>query len=226
MPDVVIAERFRGPPTTANGGYTCGLVAQFVDGPAQVTLRSPPPLDRQLSVERDGPKVSLLDGDQLVAEGVPADGGFDVPPPVGVDDARAATEHYEWMHEHPYPTCFVCGPERDAGDGLRIFASPVGDRDLYAAPWTPDADLTAPEFTWAALDCPSGLVTNTFDDVGRILLGRLTAELHKAPAAGEEHVLTAWPIERDGRKVHTGSALFSADGELLAAANAVWIEVQ
>jgi hypothetical protein len=225
MTDVVIAERFRGPPTTANGGYACGLVAQFIDGPAEVTLRSPPPLGRPLSVEQDAGSVSLRDGDDLVAEGKPADGGFDVPPPVGLDEARAAIEHYEWMHDHPYPTCFVCGPERAEGDGLRIFPSPVDGRDLYASPWTPDPDLVRPEFMWAALDCPSGLVTNTFDGVGRILLGRLTADILGVARAGEEHVLTAWPIGRDGRKLHTGSALFTGSGELLAAANAVWIDV-
>jgi hypothetical protein len=96
---------------------------------------------------------------------------------------------------------------------------------LYASPWTPDPDLVGPEFTWAALDCPSGLVTNTFDGVGRILLGRLTAEIRGAARPGEDHVLTAWPISRDGRKLHTGSALFTGSGELLAAANAVWIDV-
>ena len=29
-------------------------------------------------------------------------------------------------HEHPLPTCFVCGPARAKGDGLRIFAGPLG----------------------------------------------------------------------------------------------------
>jgi hypothetical protein len=222
MTEVVIAERFRGPPTTANGGYACGLLAQFIEGPAEVTLRSPPPLERPLHVDGN----TLLDGDEVVAQAKPAAGGFDVPPPVSVEEARAATEHYEWMHDHPYPTCFVCGPEREEGDGLRIFASPVAGRDVYAAPWTPDPDLAGAEFTWAALDCPSGLVTNTFDVARRVLLGRLTADIHGTPQPGEEHVLTAWPISRDGRKLHTGSALFTADGELLAAANAVWIEVQ
>jgi hypothetical protein len=221
MSEVIIDTRFCGPPTTANGGYTCGLLARSIDGPAEVTLRSPPPLERPLRIEG----TILLDGDRVVAEAKPAEGGFEVPAPVSLDEALAATEHYEWMHDHPYPTCFVCGPERAEHDGMRIFPSPVEGRDVYAAPWTPDPDLTRPEFTWAALDCPSGLVTNTFEAVGRILLGRLTADLRGAPRTGEDHVLTAWPISRDGRKLHTGSALFTASGELLASANAVWIDV-
>lgn len=222
MAEVVIDARFRGPPSSANGGYTCGLLARSIDGPAEVTLRAPPPLDRPLRIE-DG---ALLDGDTVVAQAKPAAGGFDVPAPVTPAEAHAAAERYEWLHDHPYPTCFVCGPEREPGDGLRIFPGPVEGRELYAAPWTPMPDLAGPEFTWAALDCPSGLVTNLFEGIGRTLLGRLTAELHAPIQPGEEHVLTAWPISRDGRKYHSGSALFTAEGELLAAANAVWIEVR
>src|SRR3954471_10334348 len=144
MADVVIANRFRGPRTSGNGGYSCGMVAQFIEGPAQVTLRTPPPLDRALEVREDDGGVALFDGDQLVAEGRPAAGDFDVPEPVGVEEARAAAQNYEWFHEHPYPECFVCGPRRDEGDGLRIFPSPVEGRGIYAAPWTPDPELTGP----------------------------------------------------------------------------------
>ena len=49
---------FNGPPTSANGGYTCGRVAQLVGAEvAEVSLRSPPPLDTPLSVGRDGERV-------------------------------------------------------------------------------------------------------------------------------------------------------------------------
>jgi hypothetical protein len=47
---IVIDRRFRGPPESGNGGYTCGLVAGRVDGPAEVTLRLPPPLEEPLTV--------------------------------------------------------------------------------------------------------------------------------------------------------------------------------
>jgi hypothetical protein len=36
----------------------------------------------------------------------------------------------------------------------------------------------------------------------------------------------AWRIALDGRKRHAGSALFTARGELLASARAVWIELK
>ena len=41
--------------------------------------------------------------------------------------------------------------------------------------------------------------------------------------AGEEHVVMAWPIERDGRKHHAGAAVLSADGDVLAVARALLI---
>ena len=45
------------------------------------------------------------------------------------------------------------------------------------------------------------------------------------PAAGDQCRVTAWPQARDGRKLTAGSALLGPDGEVLAAASAVWITV-
>src|SRR4051794_26153021 len=45
---LVLDPRFNGPPGSANGGYACGAVGELVDGPAEVTLRSPPPLGAPL----------------------------------------------------------------------------------------------------------------------------------------------------------------------------------
>lgn len=91
---IVIDRRFCGPPDSGNGGYTCGLVAARVDGPAEVTLRLPPPLETPLTVASgDAGSVRVLGGDALVAEGVRRDGedlGIDVPEPVSVADAERA----------------------------------------------------------------------------------------------------------------------------------------
>lgn len=51
---LVIPARFCGPPGTGNGGYVCGRIAAYVDGPVTVTLRRPPPLATPMTVERDG----------------------------------------------------------------------------------------------------------------------------------------------------------------------------
>jgi hypothetical protein len=45
---LVIPGRFSGPPQSPNGGVACGVVACFVDGPAEVALRASPPLDTPL----------------------------------------------------------------------------------------------------------------------------------------------------------------------------------
>ena len=234
MAEIVIDPRFRGPPQSANGGYACAMAAQSIEGPAEVTLRAPPPLARPLSVTRGGAgSVRLLDQETLVAEAHPTVvDREDLPLGVSVEQARHAAEGCEWLQGHPYPTCFVCGPERDAGDGLRIFPGPVEGRELHAAAWVPDDSLgdaagnVRPEFVWAALDCPSGIVTDLLGEVGVILLGRLAADLIEPLRVGKTYVVTAWPVNREGRKLNTASALFSEHGDLIAVARARWIELE
>lgn len=232
-PDTLqIGGRFNGPPSSANGGVTCGLLAGWIDGPAEVTLRVPPPLEQGLTVAREGERVLLHDRDVLVAEARPGRPDVDVPKPVSVEQARRASEGYPWRTGHPYPTCFVCGPERPAHDGLELFAGPVAGRELFAAEWTPSRELAAFDgtvaqpFVWGALDCPSGIVTTTFEGAGRVLLGRLTVQLHRPVMAEQAHVVQAWPLGRDGRKLSTASAIFTGDGELCAVARGLWIEVR
>jgi hypothetical protein len=228
---VVIDERFHGPPGSANGGYACAMAARWIEGPSEVTLRVPPPLGRELTVVLADGRVSLLDGETVVADARAATVDVEVPAPVSFAEAQSAAERYPWRDEHPYPTCFVCGPQREAGDGLCIFPGPVEGRELHAAPWTPDdslADETGQvrdEFVWGALDCPSGIVTTLLDDVGLLLLGRLAADLKYPVMAHEPHVVAAWVVSRDGRKLNTASAVLSAAGDVLATARAVWIEV-
>ncbi len=66
---LLVGPRYCGPPGTGNGGYVSGLIAGFLDGPAEVTLRRPPPLGTPLAVQRDGDQaIRVLDGPTLVAE--------------------------------------------------------------------------------------------------------------------------------------------------------------
>jgi hypothetical protein len=211
---LIIESRFRGPRASGNGGYTCGLVAAFVGNPADVTLRLPPPLERPLRF--DGER--LWDGEEWVAEAQPADVGLDVPARVPFEEAeRAAVPDLD----SPFPECFVCGHER--ADGLRIFAGPVAGRDVVAAPWIPAADLTAPEFVWAALDCPGAYATGV-PGRGTVVLGRLAARVERVPRAGERCVVIGWSLGDDGRKHRAGTALFGEDGGVLGVGSALWIE--
>ncbi len=227
---VTIDQRFRGPPESGNGGYVCGVVAGLVGGTVEVTLRRPPPLDRPLQVARlDGGGVSLRDGETVIAEGAPALVEIDVPEPVAPADAAAAARSYAGFQQHPFPTCFVCGPQCAESDGLRIFPGPVAGRDIVAAPWMPDASLAdakgtvRPEFVWAALDCPGWFAFFTELPERPVVLGRLAAKLNAPVRPGERCVVTGWPLGEEGRKLYSGTALFSADGELRAFAKATWI---
>ena len=93
--EITIERRFRGPLTSANGGYACGRLAAFVDADVvEVTLRLPPPLERPLTVDGDGEHATLLDGDAVVAEARAAQLELDVPPAVSVAAAgEARTRH-------------------------------------------------------------------------------------------------------------------------------------
>jgi hypothetical protein len=128
---VVIDRRFNGPPDSANGGYTCGVLAGAIEGPAEVTLGRPPPLERELRVERDGERVLLLDGNELVAEAAAVEPDWDVPAsPPSLEEARAAVTGSPFlMRPRPFGTCFVCGNDREPDDGLSIFPGPLGGRD-------------------------------------------------------------------------------------------------
>src|SRR5207247_678747 len=82
------------------------------------------------------------------------------PPSVSLEEALEATGAFPRGVDHPVPRCFVCGIERQPGDGLRILPGPLAGREhIYAAPWSADesvgddSGLVHPEFLWAALDC-------------------------------------------------------------------------
>jgi hypothetical protein len=225
---VVIAPRFNGPPNSGHGGYSAGCAAMQVDGAiAEVTLRRPPPLGVELAVARADGGASLLDGEEVVASARPASLEVGGPPPVGFDEAFAAAARFAWQHDHPFPTCFGCGPERDPADALCLFTGPVGD-GRFAVPWTPQPwtgdGVVEPVFAWAAMDCPSSAPVHATISAP-VVLGRLTVALEAPIEVGAPHVIQSWFEGSDGRKRHTAVALYTADGERRAAGRAVWVEL-
>jgi hypothetical protein len=217
--EIVLPRRYRGPLTSANGGYACGRLAAFVAAnEVEVTLRLPPPLDRPLAVERENGRVLLLDGDALVAEARPAPVEVDPPAPVSVTDAEAARERHVRDWSPDFGECYVCGIRED---GLEIRVGPVAGREpLHAAPVA--LREAGSEFVWAAADCPGAYAVGA-EGRGDIVLGRMTARIDRVPDPGEECVATAWPLGEDARKLYAGTALFTAAGELLALARQTWI---
>ena len=226
---LAIPARFNGPPDSGHGGYSAGLAASLIEGPAEVALRAPPPLETEFAAEhREDGSVALLADGRVVLEARPTTVDVDPPTPVAAEDARAAEADSFFLSErHPFPTCFACGPKRAAGDGLRLFAGPVAEREVFATAWTPAAEFGGAEvdplFVWAALDCPSSAPAMT----GRtIVLASLAAELRRPVATGEPHVIGSWRIGNEGRKHWNGVVLWDADGSVCAAGRALWIELR
>ena len=227
---VSIPSRFNGPIESGNGGYSAGVVAGFLEGAAEVTLRRPVPLDTPLDVvrENDG-SVRVLDDEALVVEARSApELEFEVPPPVSSHEARLAATRYRAPSDGLFSRCFVCGRARE--DAFGVFAGAVEGRQLVASPWTPPswtadaAGHVLPEFVWAVLDCPTYFALYMDGELPMSVLARLTARIDAPVIAGQEHVVIAWPIASDGRKRHAGSAVLSPSGEALAVALALLIE--
>jgi hypothetical protein len=234
---IVIASRFCGPPNSGNGGYTAGMLARQLGGRVEVTLRAPAPLDVPLEVRpgEDG-GLQLLNGELLIAAARPAAGDSKPIPFVSGDVAAAAAGRTFAPAGHPVPGCFVCGPGRQHGDGLRLHVGPVAADDpawhgVLASPFVPAADLAGedgqvqPQFVWAALDCPTAYACASAKGMPAILLGRQTVEILRSPAVGESCVVVTAERGQDGRKHYADACLYSSDGELLATCAAVWIAV-
>jgi hypothetical protein len=227
---LVIARRFRGPPNSGNGGYTCGMLAASAAQPVEVRLIRPPPLDVPLEVvdDRESGGLRLLHFTDTIATATPKTFDLEVPRPPAYADALAAVSYYEGFQEHAYSDCFVCGPVRARGDGMRIFAAPIDGRDLVAAAWLPDRSLVdangkvLPEFMWAALDCPGFFATGAA--AKGVLLGTYAARIDRCVHLDAPCVVIGWSLQHEGRKHVVGTAIFDNFGELCGRALATWIE--
>ena len=234
---ITIHQRFNGSPKSGHGGYVCGIVAGFIGSCAEVTLRSPTPLDLPLTVEKsENGEVRLSNAEVTIAEGHQAELHLDIPEPPTFEESASAAKAFPGFETHPFPACFGCGHERIEDNGLGIFSGPVHGSDVMAAPWFPDASLAGetgrvrPEFLWAALECPAGWTVHIqkidlFPEGTNLLLGRFVAEIKEGLEPGQNCVTIGWPIGNDRRKLFGGSAIFSKSGELLAAGKGTWIAV-
>ena len=232
---LLIDHRFNGPPGSGNGGWVGGALARrLAPGAVSVALRAPPPLDRALRLQPlPAGGVSLHDGDTLLADAQPATLDVAVPAPPGFDAANAAGAIARMRAASraagaAYTHCFGCGIARE--DGLRIIPGPVGDDGLVATTWTPSAVHAGPDGTvrtevvWAALDCPAGMAWSHRLGVWPAMMTvRMTASVDQPIPVGAPCIVAGWPIARDGRKLHAGTAIFDPSGRILARSLQLWL---
>jgi hypothetical protein len=230
-----ISRRFCGPPNSGNGGYSSGMLASLLPGACECTLRKPIPLERDLESQVLEAGARLVDGSEVIIEAFKTLIPRPEQTPVSLAQALRATAQSPAFDKHPFPTCFTCGPERQQGDGLRIFPGPVDGSNesssLFATSWTPDPSLTAggvvvrPEFVWAAMDCPTGFAAG-FPWRGTLVTGRLAVEQVAPVYPLRPYVLMSWPTGSEGRKFHAQAVLHGPDGELCATARATWLKLE
>lgn len=241
MSTLIVPSRFNGPPTSGNGGYSCGAVAARFHGPCAVSLRRPVPLDEPLEVEAANGLASGFAGDagdsealrvtasgELIAEATAAPELAPwSAPAVDLDAARDATSRFVPPAGGFFDHCFVCGRERH--DGFCVVPGPVADDELVASTWTPpewaaDEDgAVLPEFVWAALDCPGYFALHGTSGT-LAFLARQQTTITVPPRAGVEYVVVGIALSRSGRKGLAATAIQGADGEVLAHAEMVVVE--
>jgi hypothetical protein len=227
---IYVARRFCGPPDSANGGYICGLVAGQIHQPVTVRLLRPPPLETALELHGVEPGAWAVEfaGQRCIEVRATAPLELAIPLSPGFLQAQeSALQGPSDPREHPCPGCFVCGPERASGDGLRLFAGPVPGRDIVAVAWRPDVSLAQGgkvpgEVLSAALDCPGFHALRT--GARPWLLGEFAVHIDRLVHAQECCVIVGWKIGGAGRKQTVGTALFDEDGEVCAWARGTWIE--
>lgn len=221
----MIDELYTGIPGVTHGGYIAGLAARGLGDAVAVTLSRPVAPGSTAVLERLESETLLRTNDEVAARAVPSPFQSTAPESVSLAAAEIASGQYPGFEHHHFPNCYCCGPDRPVGAGLRIFPGPVDGRQLVAAVWHPDASLRRPggtvasEIVWAALDCPAIWGYVMYGDAGtedRAVTGQLAIQLHGPVPAETPSVVIGWPIERQGRYLIAGAAIFSEAGALLA----------
>ena len=234
---LVVAAGFNGPRLSANGGYVGGLMAERFhnafggDGTVEITLRGPVPIGRALQVTRKNESLALHDGATVLCEARAATLAHLVPPPPPSDwdDVMRRGEEGGSPEDSEFSQCVVCGRARGVGDGLRVFGS-YGPRPGHSLscylPHANHADVEGRirrELVWGILDCPGAFAVQGPGDWRPALTGRITAKVFERPRVGERCAVVGWKTGEDGRKLHSGTALYTEHGRLCALAACTWI---
>lgn len=230
MQSITVLPRYCGQDNSGNGGYVAGLLASHIEGPARVRLMNPPPLETPLAISGGDGIWEMRDGEHSVAAASAVHALQAPPEPPGLFEAEAARLDYTTLEQHPCPQCFVCGPEREPGDGLQVFVGPVEGRDLYACNWQPRRDLLdvmgfiEPEFVWAVMECPGFFALGETNGELR-LLGEMSGVIVQDVPGDRELIVYAWNRGSEGRKYFAGTAIADDSGRVYAQSEQTWIKL-
>jgi len=225
-----IPTMYEGWPGIANGGYLVGLFARALGGTVEVTLRRPTPVAEPLWLHAGEESAELRDDQGLVIEASRSADAPSAPPAASFDQAVAVRERYRGFEGIPFPTCFVCGPDRTPDDALRIFPGALRPGRV-AAPWVPSPAIegagrahAAIEHVVAALDCPGAWAIASVSERLSVpmLLGRMTVQQLAPVVVGLPHVVVGEARGESGRKRYSATAVYDLHGALCAVAHSIW----
>jgi len=232
---IVVPTWAQGQTGVGQGGWTSARFEEVVDEALTVSLRSPIPLETELTVVAvaDGHwKVGFdRDGDwRVVLEGRPALRQFATTDPVPIEAATDARSRFRTI-DHPAPKCFSCGTHPAS---MCVHNGPLLDGTRrFASDWTPpawvgdDNGVVDPTTTWAVLDCASGFYVGQDEDRPAGVTVQYEVEILADIHVEQPHAVVSWngvhPDHWDGRKRGAGSCVFDASGTLLAQSSSFWV---
>ncbi|TGK18526.1 hypothetical protein [Leptospira stimsonii] len=238
---IEINEKYCGPPKSGNGGYIAGIAAKPIQKDAAVIkIKSPGPLNEtlyySLNSSTNGIKLLSKDADVVIAEAQEDPEFFMNVPELNssiLEDIQNPEEEYLGFQRHPFPTCFVCGPQRKQEDGMRIFPAKIPDQvgftHLHGDFWNPWKDLgdadgkIRNEIVWAALDCPGGFAVSYVDPT-MIVLVKLRGRILESLFTEVPYAILSWEIGRNRRQRTPGTAIYRiSDRKCVAYSEALWM---
>ncbi len=210
--ELIIDPRFCGPAGYGNGGYCCGIFANELEGPAEVTLRAPVQLDKSYVAVRDGEGLTIqADDGSLVAQVAPVGPLDDLEPPVRpsaergsrrrrgltVQDRRPSVPRLLrlWSRTPPRPA----DPGRSRFRVTRLLRPPPSPLTI---PCRRSTGSCGPN--WSGPPSTARASCRACGPMIRSCMGRLTAELLAPVPIGEEVVAVAWETGSRGAEASFG----------------------
>ncbi|HSK96519.1 MAG TPA: PaaI family thioesterase [Euzebyales bacterium] len=232
MSRIRLPRHWCGPDGIGQGGVTAGLVAaDLLDGPVEVRLHAPAPLDTDMDVRRDdsGQRTLVAASDRLIATARRVTAIDGTPPPdIDLDGARSVTGALS--HRNVFGHCLICGHHRE--DSLRVWPGPRPDARPgvvtafdVPAPFRGDDGALATPFVFGALDCTSGFAVLRDSDSGVAITGTMQVQLERPVPAHAPVIAAAQVVGRGRRTWLVDAAVRSADGDVLARAHVIWVQI-